>query len=172
MQLRLKTRTFRDDLAELPLRRIISVFCLIAAVSVLAVRVRHLRSLNQVELAPRAEKLAVLDHYSKRVLSYAEQYGRPVFAWTGVRHSSAAESTLYENLRLDLRDERIRYWYGDERFTIAWWDPRQGRSGRDVIAVSYPWPREAAFYAHVRWIVNHPVPPRVRKPFADGQVVK
>jgi hypothetical protein len=97
-----------------------------------------------------------MKQYADRVQSYAEQYGRPIFMWTGVRHASAAESTLYETLRLDLRDKRIRYWYGDESFSIAWYDPRA--TSPEQMILSRPWPAEARWYAHVRWVVNHPRP--------------
>lgn len=154
----------RHDLDMLPLRRMAGLAAFILATAVLAWRIDYLRSLVIVELSPRAEAITIVKRLHDRVLSYSEQYGRPVFAWTGVRHSSAAESTLYQNLRLDLRDERVRYSYGEEIFSITWIG-EEGRMVRDSapIVLSNQWPPDARFYAHVRWVVNHPVPPGVRE---------
>lgn len=173
MRAELAHTRLRDDLGKLPWRRIVDVAALIVASTALTLRIQSLQARNRVELSERAQRFAVVKKYSDRVLTYAEQYGRPIFAWTGVHHSSAAESTLYENLRLDLRDRRIRYWYDDRGYYIAWYDPRQSRSpDRSQVVVSNKWPDDAAFYARYRWYVNHPLPPRVRKPFASGQVVR
>ncbi|HET9425272.1 MAG TPA: hypothetical protein VFO55_07875 [Gemmatimonadaceae bacterium] len=169
IRLQLTRRGPIAELADLPWRTIAGVAALVVASTILAVRIQHLRARNTVEWSERTAQFAVVKRYSDRVLSYAEQYGRPVFAWTGVRHSSAAESTLYENLRLDLRDPRIRYWYGEDAYVVAWYDPEAGRTGPGVVAVTNPWPPEARFYAHVRWVVNHPVPPGIRERLARPQ---
>ena len=173
MRLALARKTMADDLAEFPVRRIVDVAALIVACAVLTLRVQSIQKRNRVEFTERTAQFAVVKAYSDRILTYSEQYGRPIFVWTGVRHQSAAESTLYETLRLDLRDPRIRYWYGDEAYYIAWYDVKQTRKAdRSQIVISNPWPVDAAFYARYRWYVNHPVPPRIQKPFAAGQVVK
>lgn len=173
MRLALERKTLADDLAELPLRRILDVAALIVACAVLTFRIRDLRARSRVELSERSARFAVVKGYSDRVLNYAEQYGRPIFVWTGVHHASAAESTLYENLRLDLRDRRIRYWYSDSHYSIAWYDPKQTRNpDRDQIVITNAWPADAAYYARWRWYVNHPVPPRVHKRFANGQTIR
>ena len=127
MRLALERKTLADDLAQLPLRRILDVAALIVACAVLTLRIRDLRARTRIEFTERTARFAVVKGYSDRVLNYAEQYGRPIFVWTGVRHASAAESTLYETLRLDLRDPRIRYWYADRSYCIGWYDLRQAR---------------------------------------------
>ena len=132
--------------------------------AILVVRIQHLQSLNRVEFSTRTAQFEVVKKLSDRLLTYSEEYGRPVFMWTGVQHASPAESTLYEHLRMDLRDARIRYWYDDRRYAIAWYDEKQTRvPDRSQIVVSNLWPADAAYYARWRWYVNHPVPPRVRK---------
>jgi hypothetical protein len=170
LRLQLARRTMADDLAEFPVRRLADCAGLVFALLILGFRIQSLQSRNRVEFSERTARFAVVKRLSDRVLSYSEQYGRPIFMWTGVNHASAAESTLYENLRLDLRDQRVRYWYSDRSYSIAWWDPLQARRpDRSQIVISNAWPVDAAYYARWRWYVNHPVPPRVR---AAAPVVK
>ena len=162
-----------QDFADFPVRKVVGVVALLVACAVLALRIHDLQSRNRVEFSERTAKFAIVKNLSDRLLTYSEQYGRPVFMWTGVHHASAAESTLYENLRLALLDERVRYWYSDRGYSIAWWDPKQARRpDASQIVIQNEWPVDAAYYARWRWYVNHPVPPRVKKPFADGQTVK
>lgn len=173
MRLALERKSMADDLAEFPVRRVLDVAALVVACTVLTLRIQSLQHRNRVEFSERTAQFAVVKSYSDRILTYAEQYGRPIFVWTGVRHASAAESTLYENLRLELRDARVRYWYDDSKYFVAWYDEKQTRRpDESQIVITNPWPPDAAFYARYRWYVNHPVPPRVHKPFRSGQLIK
>jgi hypothetical protein len=119
MQLELPRPTLKDDLSMLPLRRIGGIAALLVASAFLTWRIHDLREARTLELSPRAARIMTVKRLHDRVLSYSEQYGRPIFVWTGVRHSSAAESTLYERLRRDLVDSSVRYWYDDATFQIA-----------------------------------------------------
>jgi hypothetical protein len=151
----------RRDLAGVPWRIVLDVWALTLSLGVLAWRMHELQERNQVVFSERTAHFAVVKGYYDRVLAYSETYGRPIFVWTGVHHASAAESTLYENLRLDLRDPRIRYWYDDTHFQIAWYDPIQTRKpDRSQIVVRGEWPPDARWYAYMRWYVNHPSPRR------------
>ena len=153
----------KDDFRELPLRRIGSVFGLVLSIAILYARVESLRQRNHLELTPRAAKIIKVKRLTDRLMSYSETYGRPIFAWTGMRHSSPAESTVYERLRLDLRDSTIEYRYDDKSFTIQWF----GEGGRKDtiegrIALHRDWPKEAALYAQTRWAAFDPGPGRYR----------
>ncbi len=173
MRLQLPRRTLKDDLRVLPLRRIAGIAGLLVASAMLWWRIADLRASRTLALSTRAERIMVVKRLHDRVLSYSEQYGRPIFVWTGVRHSSAAESTLYQRLRRDLVDSSVRYWYDDKSFRVAWYYDRPSPRPEDAqIVLSNEWPESASRYAHARWVVFHPVPPRIRKPFADGRIVK
>jgi hypothetical protein len=154
-------RSLVDDLRELPLRRLAGIAALVLSIATLDWRIRSLRDESRLELSPRAAKIMKVKRLTDRLSRYAETWGRPVFAWTGVHHMSAAESTVYEGLRRDLADEAIEYRYDDRTFTIQWF----GEGGRrdtieGRIALHRDWPPEAALYARTRWIVHDPGPYR------------
>lgn len=153
----------KDDFRELPLRRLGSVFGLALSIAILCWRIDSLRQRNHLELSPRAAKIIKIKRLTDRLMAYSETYGRPIFAWTGVRHVSPAESTVYERLRLALRDSTIEYRYDDKSFTIQWF----GEGGRKDtiegrIALRRDWPKEAALYAQTRWAAFDPGPGRYR----------
>jgi hypothetical protein len=154
-------RIFAKDFAGVPWRVVIDVWALVFAIAILAWRIHEIQQRNKIEFTERTAHFAVVKGYYDRVMAYSEAYGRPIFMWTGVHHASPAESTLYERLRLDLRDPRIRYWYTDTWFNIAWYDPSQGRRfDPSQIAIRGEWPPDARWYAYMRWYVNHPSPRR------------
>jgi hypothetical protein len=154
-------KSLLDDLREFPLRRIGGLVALALSIAILDWRVQSLRARNHLELTPRAAKIMKVKGLTDRLLTYSTTYGRPVFAWTGVWHMSPAESTMYENLRLALRDSTVEYRYSDESFTVSWF----GEGGRrdtveGRIALTRKWPAEAALYAKTRWMAYDPGPYR------------
>lgn len=154
-------RSIYSELRSFPIRTLVGIVALVAASLTLAFRIRELRRPPRLELGPRAEKLWIVRSLSKRVFEYSEQYGRPIFMLTGVHHISPAESTLYEGLRNDLNDHRIRYTYGDEGFWISWDDGDREyfrRGGVRTITQTYKWPKSAAEYTHARWVAYQPRP--------------
>lgn len=159
----LPMRSIYSELRSVPVRRLAGVLALIAASTTLALRIHSLNTPTRLELGPRAEMYAIVRALTDRVYEYSEQYGRPIFMLTGVRHVSPAESTLYERLRIDLTDDRILYMYSDQAFTIVWDDgrPRYWPSRRPPpIGLSRDWPASAAKYARTRWMAYDPGPYR------------
>jgi hypothetical protein len=153
-------RSFYRELRSVPFRKLAGLLALTGASLILAWRIDHLRNPPQLELGPRAEMLATIRSLGDRVLQYSEQYGRPVFMMIGVHHVSAAESTLYVNLRRDLADSRVRYSFGDEGFSIRWNDERwyPWSRGPQPIRQEYVWPKSASEYTHARWVAYSPPP--------------
>lgn len=156
LRLAMPRRTLAQEL-EGAWRTIIDVLALVVSLAVLWWRIHDLNERNRVEFTERTAQFAVVKGYYDRVLDYSEKYGRPVFVWTGVHHASPAESTLYEQLRLDLRDPRIRYWYDDTHFLVGWYDRVQTRKpDHSQIVIRGEWPADARWYAYMRWYVNIP----------------
>ena len=153
-------RIFAKDFVGIPWRVVIDIWALVLSIALLAWRIHDLQRRNTIELTERTAQFALVRSYYDRVMAYSEAYGRPIFMWTGVHHATPAESTLYERLRLDLRDPRIRYWYTDTWFRIAYVDSALGARKQPQVIMGGEWPADARWYAYMRWYVNHPAPHR------------
>src|SRR5690349_13887827 len=102
-------------------RRILSVVALVIAVAVLAGRVHEInRPPAPVQLAPRTVHLLYIDSLRRELLTFAEQYGRPVFRYDTTSPVTGHGRIQLARLREALFDPRIEYFFGDEGFNIDW----------------------------------------------------
>lgn len=158
------------------MRRLFSIAAFVLATLVLAHRVREINTpVPPVVLAPRTVHLLYLDSLRRELLSFAEQYGRPVF-WTDSTPPVNGHGRIrLARLRQALFDPRIEYGYTDRGFAIDWrTDPKPrfppstfvhlGDAEPPMLRnpVGDAWPESAASYARLRrlWITPQwPDPP-------------
>lgn len=146
-------------------RRILSVIALIAAMLVFGLRVREInKPAPPVTLAPRAVHLLYLDSLRHELLTFAEQYGRPVFRYDTTSPVTGHGRVQLARLRNALFDPRVEYGFGDDGFVLDWrGDPKPRFAGglmefgaprppmaRRIGGVANAWPESAAEYARVR----------------------
>jgi len=144
------------------MRKLVSVVALFAAVAILAVRVRALNTpAPTVVLASRTMHLLYLDSLRRELLTFAEQYGRPVFQYDTTSPVTGHGRIQLARLRNALFDPRIEYAFNDEGFAIDWrGDPKPRiqkgfmsfgtRHIAEHAAVGDAWPEPAAEYARIR----------------------
>jgi len=149
------------------MRRQLSLIALALATLVLGLRIREINKPRKVELAPRTVHLLYLDSLRTALLTYAEQYGKPVFVTDTVSPVNGYGRIQMRRLRDALFAPQIEYSYGDKGFSIEWrgdWTPRTPRFDRAVTLqefdrilrvlnrrpISNSWPESAAEYARLR----------------------
>jgi hypothetical protein len=152
---------------------------LAVAAFVLAVRVHEVNQPAGVQLAPRTLHLLYLDSLRRELLTFAEQYGRPVFQYDTTSPVTGHGRIQLARLRHALFDPRIEYRFGDEGFSIDWaTDPKPRPRNKGFAAFGSPgngfhsfgpiansWPESAADYARIRRLLitpQWPEPPQRR----------
>jgi len=146
------------------MRRLLSLAALLLATLVLGLRVREInKPAPVVVLAPRAVHLLYLDSLRRELLTFAEQYGRPVFQYDTTSPVTGHGRIQLARLRHALFDPQIEYVFSDEGFVMDWRSdpkPRVRHRGfahfgspprglpRD--AIGNEWPKPAAEYARIR----------------------
>ena len=156
-------------------RRFLSIVALLVATAVLGLRIRAINRLPELAgPAPRTLHLLYLDSLRTELLTFAEQYGRPVFQYDTTGPVTGHGRVQLARLRQALFDPRVVYYFGDEGFTLDWrGDPRPqthfkgfrsfGAGSAPVFATS--WPATAAEYARLRRLFitpQWPEPPQRR----------
>jgi hypothetical protein len=142
-------------------RRLVSIATLVIATLVLVLRVRDINTVEPVVLAPRTMHLLYLDSLRRELLTFAEQYGRPVFQYDTTSPVTGHGRIQLWRLRHALFDPRIEYVFGDEGFAIDWRGDPKPRTTRSFTifgashvplhsAIGDRWPQEAAEYARLR----------------------
>ena len=147
-------------------RRILSVVMLVGAMLVLAHRVREInKPPTVIGVAPRTAHLLYLDSLRRELLTFAEQYGRPVFRYDTTSPVTGHGRIQLARLREALFDPKVYYYFGDEGFTLDWVsDPGPRRlykgfaSFGSVTRRVYQnaWPERAAEYARIRRLLVTP----------------
>jgi hypothetical protein len=148
------------------------------AAFVLANRIHEVNERRAVELAPRTLHLLSLDSLRQELLTFAEQYGRPVFQYDTTSPVTGHGRIQLARLRHALFDPRVEYVFGDEGFALEWRsDPRPRPRFSGFVAFGQPsefhstapiagaWPQSAAEYARIRRMVitpQWPEPPAFR----------
>ena len=147
------------------LRRLLSILALALGVAVLVARIQKINELPRVELAPRTMHLLYLDSLRTELLSFAEQYGRPIFYTDTTPLVNGSGRIQVARLRQALFDSRIQYSYGDKGFNLDWATdpkpriPKRYASFNDFYRalevaghrpVASAWPETAAEYARLR----------------------
>jgi hypothetical protein len=148
------------------LRRILSVVALALSVAILIGRIEKINEPARVELAARTRHLLYLDSLRTELLTFAEQYGRPVFQYDTTAPVTGHGRIQLARLRQALFDQRIEYGFNDRGFYLEWrGDPRpRQRHGFSSFApigsvaryepppepISSAWPQTAAEYARIR----------------------
>ena len=152
-------------------RRLVSILTLILATLVLALRVREInRPAPSVSLAPRTLHLLYLDSLRQELVSFAEQYGRPVFRYDTTSPVTGHGRVQLARLRNALFDPRVEYGFGDDGFVLDWRSDPKPRISHGFAAFGAPrppttarplgianaWPESAAEYARIRRIFVTP----------------
>jgi hypothetical protein len=159
-------------------RRILSVASLLLATLVFVLRVREInKPAPPVRLAPRTLHLLYLDSLRQELLTFAEQYGRPVFQYDTTSPVTGHGRIQLARLRRALFDPRVEYAFSDEGFAIEWrTDPKPhlpssfvhfGAPGSNLFrkSIANAWPESAAEYARIRRLIitpQWPEPPQRR----------
>ena len=156
------------------MRRLLSVFALLLATAVLGIRIHNINTPPElVGVAPRTLHVLYLDSLRTALLTFAEQYGRPVFQYDTTSPVTGHGRIQLARLHQALFDERVVYSFGDQGFSLDWkGDPKPRPHGGAFRpfgsgAVAFPnaWPPSAAEYARVRRIFvtpQWPEPPQRR----------
>lgn len=146
-------------------RRLLSIGTLILAMLVLGLRIREInKPAPPVTLAPRSVHLLYLDSLRHELLTFAEQYGRPVFRYDTTSPVTGHGRVQLARLRNALFDPRIEYGFGDDGFVLDWRSDPKPRSpnafvqfgaprpptARHIGGVANAWPESAAEYARIR----------------------
>ena len=149
------------------------------AVFVLAIRVHEVNRPRRVHLAPRTLHLLYLDSLRQELLTFSEQYGRPVFQYDTTSPVTGHGRIQLARLRHALFDPRVEYRFSDEGFYIDWrTDPKPRPQNQGFVAFGSPgagfhtqgpiansWPETAAEYARIRRLLitpQWPEPPQRR----------
>ena len=159
-------------------RRVLSTLALALATLVFAYRVREINRLPSIaQLAPRSEHLLYLDSLRTELITFAEQYGKPVFITDTVSPVNGHGRIQMARLREALFDSRIEYGYNDQGFGLDWRsDPRpkprfngpvtfeefdRVMSLANRLTVASAWPQSAAEYAKLRRLFITPQWPQM-----------
>jgi hypothetical protein len=139
------------------------------ATLVLTIRVREINEPRAIDLAPRTLHLLYLDSLRQELLTFAEQYGRPVFQYDTTSPVTGHGRIQLARLRHALFDPRIEYVFGDEGFALEWRsDPKprprftgfvsfgQPSQFHSTAPVAGAWPQSAVEYARIRRLVITP----------------
>jgi hypothetical protein len=152
-------------------RRLLSVVALVAACAALMLRVQRINRMEPVELSARSYHVLYLDSLRHELLTFAEQYGRPVFQYDTTMVVTGHGRIQLGRLREALFDPRIEYRYGDDGFSLDWRsDPKPRRPGagawhafgarpaaRSAFIQGWtPWPPSTIEYARLRRIAITP----------------
>lgn len=168
------------------LRKLLSFVALCLATLVFFLRVREVNEPPAiVGLAPRSIHLLYLDSLRAQLLTFAEQYGKPVFMTDTIAPATGHGRIQFARLREALlSDPDIVYGYTDNGFSMEWrgdarirmprfdHPPTFEEYSRALHALNRPaiggaWPQHAAQYARLRreWITPQwPDPPVRRRP--------
>jgi hypothetical protein len=143
-------------------RRLLSFAALVLATLVLAFRVYEINQpAPPLVLAPRTVHVIYLDSLRHELLTFAEQYGRPVYQYDTTLIVTGSGRIQLTRLRQALFDSRVEYAFTDEGFAIDWRSDPKPRSAHTFAAFGAPhvlphnaiasaWPDPAAEYARVR----------------------
>src|SRR4051812_16431064 len=138
------------------MRTRLSITVLAVAIVVFALRVRDINQPRRVELAPRTLHLLYLDSLRNELLTFAEQYGRPVFQYDTVSPVTGQGRIQLTRLHQALFDPRVEYVFGDDGFYLDWrTDPKPRRHFNHFRRIGEPgdeprvpirnaWPESAA----------------------------
>jgi hypothetical protein len=157
------------------MRRPLSVLALVFATGILGLRIRAINTPPElVGIAPRTAHVLYLDSLRTALLTFAEQYGRPVFQYDTTSPVTGHGRIQLYRLHQALFDPRVVYAFGDQGFSLDWrGDPkprqhsaafRRFGAGEPVIFPN-PWPPSAAEYARLRRLFitpEWPDPPQRR----------
>src|SRR3954466_8446739 len=102
------------------LRRILSIVALALSVAILVRRIQRINEPVRVELAARTRHLLYLDSLRTELLTFSEQYGRPVFQYDTTSPVTGHGRIQLARLRQALFDPRIEYAFSDEGFAMDW----------------------------------------------------
>ena len=158
------------------LRRLFSFAALAIGVAILAARIHQINKPEPSLLAARTLHLLYLDSLRTELLTFAEQYGRPLFVTDTTPLINGHGRIQASRLREALFDPRIEYHYGDYGFTLDWAsDPKPrmrhgvwmpfGSPRSKTIPGQTPWPPSAVQYAELRRLAitpQWPEPPQRR----------
>lgn len=153
------------------MRRLLSVVALVVACAALMLRVQQINRVEPVQLSARAYHVLYLDSLRHELLTFAEQYGRPVFQYDTTMVVTGHGRIQLGRLREALFDPRIEYRYGDDGFSLDWRsDPkprvlhpqvwhafgRRPSSRSSFIQGWSPWPPSTVEYARLRRVAITP----------------
>lgn len=150
------------------LRTPIALAALALAVFVLSLRVHEVNRPRGPQFASRTVHLLYLDSLRQELLTFSEQYGRPLFYTDTTILVSGHGRVQAARLREALFDPRVEYYYGDYGFTLDWaGDPKPRRAAGAWVAFhtgalphaapgQTPWPESAIEYAVLRRIAITP----------------
>ena len=160
-------------------RTSLALAALVLATFVLAIRIHEVNEPRELRLAPRTLHLLYLDSLRQELLTFAEQYGRPVFQFDTTSPVTGHGRVQLARLRHALFDPRVEYRFDDEGFYIEWRaDPRPRLRSNGFVAFGSPsrgvgfhfapiadsWPQSAAEYARIRRLIITPQwPDRVQR---------
>jgi hypothetical protein len=145
-------------------RRVLAVVALIFATIVLVIRVREInKPAPPITLAARSVHLIYLDSLRNELLTFAEQYGRPVFRYDTTSPVTGHGRVQLARLRQALFDPRVEYGFGDDGFVLDWRSDPKPRLSHGFMrfgaarpptmrrmGVANAWPESAAEYARIR----------------------
>jgi hypothetical protein len=156
------------------MRRPLSILALALAIAILGFRIRTINTPPElVGVAPRTVHVLYLDSLCNALLTFAEQYGRPVFQYDTTSPVTGHGRIQLARLHQALFDDRVDYSFGDQGFSLDWkGDPKPRphggafrQFGSGVVIFPNAWPPSAAEYARLRRIFvtpQWPEPPQRR----------